>query len=72
MLELIGNLGNLDFVYKPLVAIILSLTLLFTHSIKFKFLLNRNTVYLTMMLPVIILVLTQAISIYQIDKLCLS
>lgn len=50
MLEI---LENLNFVYKPFIALALSGLLLFPHSSKFKFLLNRNTVYLTMMLPVI-------------------
>ena len=59
---MIEFIENLDFIYKPIIAILLSLSLLITHSFRFKFLLNRNTVYLTMMLPVIILILTQAIS----------
>ena len=59
MLEVIENL---NFFYKPFIALALSGLLLFTHSFKFKFLLNRNTVYLTMMLPVIILILTQTIA----------
>ena len=55
-------LENLNIIYKPFIAIALSGLLLFTHSFRFKFLLNRNTVYLTMMLPVIILILTQTIA----------
>jgi hypothetical protein len=53
---------NLNFVYKPIFALILSLVLLIFHSREFKFLLNRNSIYLTIMLPVTILILTQTIA----------
>lgn len=62
LLKVNNLLSNLPFHIKPLFAILLSLSLLFFHSIKFKFLLNKNSVYLTLMLPVIILIVTQTIA----------
>jgi len=59
---MITIIENLQFIHKPFLAIGLSGLLLLSHSFKFKFLLNRNTVYLTMMLPPIILILTQTIA----------
>lgn len=49
-------------ILNSLLSIILSTLLLFFHSRKFRYLLNRSTIYLTLMLPVTILVLTQTIA----------
>lgn len=53
---------DLNFYYRPLLVIILSILLFLSHSYRFKYLLNRGTIYLTLMLPVTILIVTQAIS----------
>ena len=59
---MIEKLINLHFYYRPFFAIFLSFLLLCAHGYRFKFLLNKSTVYLTLMLPVCILIITQTIS----------
>jgi hypothetical protein len=47
---------------KSLLAIFLSFYLIFTHSFVFKFLINRSTIFLAAMVPISVLLITQAIS----------
>jgi hypothetical protein len=47
---------------KSFLVIVLGVLLLICHAINFKFLVNRSTIYLTLMLPVTVLLITQAIS----------
>jgi len=47
---------------KSVLVIVLGILLLVCHSINFKFLINRSTIYLSLMLPVTVLLITQAIS----------
>jgi len=47
---------------KSFLVIALGVLLLICHAINFKFLVNRSTIYLTLMLPVTVLLITQAIS----------
>lgn len=47
---------------KSFLIIILGIFILLTHSITFKFLLNKNTIFLSLMLPITVMFITQAIS----------
>ena len=47
---------------KTLLVLGLGIVLLVCHSFNFKFLVNRGTIYLSLMLPVTVLLITQAIS----------
>ncbi len=47
---------------KTILVLILGLILLISHSINFKFLINRSSIFLTLMLPATIMIVTQTIS----------
>ena len=47
---------------KTFLVLLLGILLLVCHSLNFKFLVNRATIYLSLMLPVTVLLITQAIS----------
>ena len=48
--------------FKAVIVLLLGITMLFVHSRSFKFLMNKSTIFLSMMLPVTIMLLTQTIA----------
>ena len=47
---------------KAVLSIVLGISLMIFHSLNFKFLINKSTIYLSLMLPVTVLFITQAIA----------
>ena len=64
MLQILSEffLGFDSIIEKAIIVSILGIFLLFTHSLKFRFLINRSSIFLTLMLPITILIVTQTIA----------
>ena len=62
IIEKLFSNNSVYFIFKLFTAASLSLFVMYFHSKRFKYLINRSTIYLTLMLPATILVLTQTIA----------